>query len=82
MSAQLDATQRATLALVIGSTVAGIGFVLVVQGIGLIAGPEDLLTRGLYGAGGVALLSFGWLFLARTLVELVRQGAVQAREQA
>lgn len=73
-----DDVSRHALPMAIGSVAVGLGLLLVASGAGLVDGPAGVVARLGYGAGGVALVGFGWVFLVRSLVELVRIGAVRA----
>ena len=76
--ATTDDVSRHAVPLSLGGAAVGLGILLLAAAVGLIDGPTTLIARAGYAAAAVALMGFGWVFVARALVDLVRIGTLRA----
>ena len=74
-----DGVSRHALPITVGSVAVGAGLLLVAGGIGLLDGPTGAVAPIGYAGGGVALVGFEWVFVVRSLVDLVRIGVERVR---
>ena len=78
--ATTDEVSRHAIPLSVGGAAVGLGILSLAAAVGLIDGPTTLIARGGYVAVAVTLMGFGWVFLARSLVDLVRIGTLRAAD--